>query len=89
MRFESMEYTVPEHWICAIINGDESSFDYYDHPEDYAAYEAFCEHEVRNAIVEVTGDESHFATWHDATNYGVLACNVFDCLFHYPIREVS
>jgi hypothetical protein len=85
MIFNSIEYTVPAHWLSAIINGDETSFDYYDNPEDYKAYNEFCEHEVRDATVEVVGEESYFARFHDATGYGVLPCNVVDCIFHYPL----
>lgn len=85
MNFESIDYQVPAHWLCAIINGDESSFDYYDDSKDYAAFKAFCEHEVMDAIVEVTEDaEPYFSSWHDATAYGVLPCSVIDCVFHYP-----
>ena len=87
MIFNSIEYTVPEHWLSAIINGDESSFDYYNDSKDYRAYKAFCEHEVKDATVEVVGEESYFDSFHDAIGYGVLPCNVVDCIFHYPLTE--
>jgi hypothetical protein len=87
MDFNSIEYAVPAHWLSAIVNGDETSFDYYDKPKDYKAYKAFCEHEVKDATVEVVGEEEHFAHSHDATGYGVLACSVMDCIFHYPVKE--
>ena len=87
MDFNPIEYTVPSHWLPAIVNGDESSFDYYDDPKDYRAYKAFCEHEVKDAIVEVVGDEEYFAHSHDATGYGVLPCSVVDCIFHFPVTE--
>lgn len=86
MTFDSVEYTVPSHWLSAIVNGDESSFDYYNDEADYQAYLAFSEHEVRNAIVEVVSDEGYFAKYHDARGYGVLACDVVDCIFHYPVK---
>ena len=84
MIFSSIEYTVPEHWLSAIINGDETSFDYYDDAKDYEAYKAFCELEVSNATVEVAGEESYFCVYHDARGYGVLPCHVVDCIFHFP-----
>jgi len=88
MLFDSVDYQVPAHWLSAIINGDESSFDYYDDPKEYAAYKAFCTHEVQGAMVEVTEDsEAYFSHWHDATAYGVLPCSVVDCVFHYPRHE--
>lgn len=55
MNFQSIEYTVPSNWLSAIVNGDETSFDYYDDPKDCRACKAFCKHEVKDAIVEVTG----------------------------------
>ena len=87
MNFNSIEYTVPSHWLSAIVNGDETSFDYYNDPKDYKAYKAFCEHEVKDATVEVVSDEEYFAHSHDATGYGVLPCSVVDCIFHFPVTE--
>lgn len=89
MKFESVEYTVPSHWLSAIINGDETGFDYDGDPKDYKAYKSFCEHEVRDATVEVVGDEGHLLSFHDACDYGVPPCDVHDCIFHYPIKEQS
>lgn len=86
MQFESIEYSVPAHWLCAIVNGDETSFDYYDDPKDYRAYKAFCEHEVKDAIVEIPeGNEEYFSNHHDAELYGVPPCDVIDCIFHFPL----
>ena len=87
MDFNPVEYTVPSHWLPAIVNGDETSFDYYDDPKDYKAYKAFCEHEVKDATVEVVSDDEYFAYSHDATGYGVLPCSVVDCIFHFPVTE--
>ena len=84
MTFNSIEYTVPEHWLYAIINGDETSFDYDDNRRDYRAYKAFCKHEIKDATVEVVSEEPYFDSFHDATGYGVLPCSVKDCIFHYP-----
>jgi hypothetical protein len=84
MHFASIEYTVPSHWLSAIVNGDETSFDYYDDPKDYRAYKRFCKHEVKDATVEVVSEESYFASCHDASDYGVLPCDVHDCIFHFP-----
>lgn len=85
MKFESIEFKVPSHWLSAIIDGDETGFDYDGNPRDYAAYQAFCEHEVRDATVEVVSEEDYFEPFHDARGYGVLPCSVQDCIFHYPI----
>jgi hypothetical protein len=89
MKFDSVEFTIPSHWLSAIINGDESSFDYYDDERDYQAYLAFCEHEIKNATVEVVSDEGYFAHYHDARGYGVLPCDVHDCILHYPVESAA
>jgi len=87
--FNSVEYSVPSHWLSAIVNGDETSFDYYDDKEDYDRYKAFCDGEVKDATVEVVSDEGYFSRSHDASPYGVLPCSVVDCMFHYPTEKVA
>lgn len=87
MSFQSIEYTVPCNWLPAIVNGDETSFDYYNSPEDYRAYKAFCKREVKDAIVEVVSEEPYFSRSHDAEAYGVLPCYVVGCIFHFPLTE--
>jgi hypothetical protein len=86
-QFNSVEYVVPAHWLSAIVNGDETSFGYYDDDSDYQAYLAFCQQEVRDVVVEVISEEEYFSKYHDAQPYGVLAGSVVDCMFHYPLVE--
>jgi len=87
MNLQSCDYRVPAHWLSATINGDETSFDYYDDPADYSAYRAFCDGEVRDAMVEVLGDESYFSHGNDGEPYGCSpGCGVVDCRFHWPER---
>lgn len=79
--WEAVVLEIPEHWLSAIINGDESSFDYYDDAKDYQAYQAFCEHELSDGwTIADQEDESYFSNYHDATNYGTLPCSVVKCL---------
>ncbi|CAB4147419.1 hypothetical protein UFOVP431_29 [uncultured Caudovirales phage] len=85
MNFNSVEYTVPAHRLCGIVNDDETLFDCNSDPKDYKAFKAFCEHEVKDAIVEVVSEEPYFANNHDANSYGVLPCDVVDCVFHFPL----
>ena len=80
-RWEAKILEVPEHWLSAIVNADESSFDYYNDPADYQAYQAFCDDELSDGwSVSSWADESSFAHSHDASPYGVLACSVVECL---------
>ena len=76
----SFTLQIPSHWLSAIVNGDESSFDYYEDEEDYAAYQAFCKEEIPTGAVVSLAEESYFSKFHDASPYGVLACDVVDCL---------
>jgi len=80
-KWEAKVLEIPEHWLSAIVNGDESSFDYYDNAEDYKAYKAFCAGELSDGWnVTTCDDEGSFMWGHDASAYGVLACNVRECL---------
>lgn len=80
-RWEAKLLEVPEHWLSAIVNGDESSFDYYDDPADYQSYQQFCEEELSDGwSVTDCESESEFAWSHDASPYGVLACDVVQCI---------
>jgi len=35
----TVTFTAPSHWSSALINGDESAFDYYEDKKDFAEYE--------------------------------------------------
>lgn len=88
-KWEAKMLEVPEHWLGAIVNGDESSFDYYDDPADYKAYQQFCEDELSDGwSVSSCEYESSFAHNHDASPYGVLACYVVECLA-MRLRQVN
>lgn len=79
--WEAVTLEIPAHWSSAIINGDESSFDYYDDAKDYRAYRAFCKAELSDGwAIADQEEESCFSNYHDATNYGVLPCDVVKCL---------
>ena len=81
---DTYTYKIPAHWLSAIINGDETSFDYYDDKGDYDAYLRFTKDNLENAIIECPDDfEPYFSTYHDAIVYGVLACDVVDCEVAY------
>ena len=87
MKFYSVKMRIPSHWISAIVNGDESSFDYYDDNEDFEAYKQFCHKEISGAIVEPLDGESFFDKYHHARDYGVLACDVTECFVHFTLKD--
>jgi hypothetical protein len=80
-KWEAITLDVPQHWLSAIVNGDESSFDYYDDPVDHKAYKQFCAGELSDGwSISAYESEGQFSRSHDATAYGVKACAVVQCL---------
>lgn len=69
---KTITYTLPEFWASALINDDATGLSDEEHEqlnEWLLAYApGFC--------VSVS-DDREFTRWHDARDYGVLAC---DCL---------
>lgn len=61
MKIETDTVTAPSHWASALINGDESNFDYYADPEDRANYERFCAWLTANRWSVCDCGESYFA----------------------------
>lgn len=80
-RWEAGTLEIPEHWLSAIVNGDETGFDYSGDEQDYRNYQAFREGELSDGWrVSSYSEESEFSHRHDASPYGVLACNVVNCV---------
>ena len=74
-KIETVTFTLPTHWASPLVNGDESGLE----DEDTQALEAFVNDMVRTYgschCVDVSED-TEFMRWHDAAQYGVLACDV-------------
>ena len=75
-----IEMTLPTHWLTAIFNDDRTGFNDEDeqqynswikdmNTDNFDWHELDCE------------QEPHFATYHDAKRYGVLACDVVRVTF--------
>ena len=76
-RFEAKTFSVPEHWLPALVNDDESGLD----DRDCKQLQAFCKDELSGGWhVTSYSDEGDFRKYHDAIGYGVLACNAVDVL---------
>ena len=82
-------YDLPAHWACALLYGDHSGLD----PEDTKQLEAWERSTGYDTLicVDVMGDDTDFRHFHDATNVGVLACDVarytFDVGVPAPERQ--
>ena len=73
-----MEFVLPEFWLPALVNCDTTGLD----EEDERALDAFLADLPADAYcVGTDDDEASFCTRHDATRYGVLACNCVDVRF--------
>jgi hypothetical protein len=90
MKFDTLTLSLPAHWLPALINCDYTGL-------DEAEYAALCRWEddtlrefghVAYCLPE--GDaEAHFVRYHDAAEYGVLACDCYDVtlVFEAPCAE--
>ena len=76
-KFEAKTFSVPEYWLPALVNDDESGLD----DRDCKQLQAFCKDELSEGWhVASYSDEGEFSSDHDAIGYGVLACQVVDVL---------
>jgi len=69
-------FDLPDHWASALVNGDISGMD----DDDEKALNDFTDDMVAQYgkcwcidVMDLNGD---FRRYHDATRFGVLACNV-------------
>lgn len=74
---ETIELTLPRHWACALINGDESGLE----DDDAKALNRFADWMIDEYgscwCVNVDEEDCEdFRRYHDATDFGVLACDV-------------
>lgn len=85
MAIQTETFTLPQHWACALINGDETGLD----DADSAALEAFTADMVAQygqCWALDCGDEVSFTAYHDAQPYGVLACDCVEFTFDVTPR---
>lgn len=72
MTFEY--FTLPTHWATALVNGDLTGFD----DDDLKHIEEFTEdmvHQYGKCWCVDVGEDVNFIRHHDASVYGVLACD--------------
>ena len=90
MTIEIETYELPEHWASALINGDE---DGYSDSElqaidrfNYDMIERYGQSWCMGVDIHDGGD---FRRYHDATRYGVLACDVAIFTFDVTPRATA
>ena len=79
-KIETITAMLPTHWACALVNGDESGME----DEEIAQLNEFVDDMVRTYgschCVDVS-ETSEFSNYHEASHYGVLACDVAEFTF--------
>ena len=83
MTFDTLTLAVPAHWLCPIAYGDTTGLD----DEEDTAFNRWITDMIREFGPITLGDVSpspHFARYHDAADYGVLACDCLDVTFMFP-----
>lgn len=73
-------YTLPAHWACALINGDESGME----EEEIAAMNDWLRNFKPGACIDCTG-EPEFCHSHDADGYELSG----DCLTYTFYEEAT
>lgn len=71
---ETITLELPDFWALALFYDDTSEFGY----EDEKPFQDFCQWALKNygTSEPVEADnQGHFSKFHDATQFGVLACN--------------
>ena len=85
---ETEQFDLPDFWASPLINGDYSGLE----DDDITALNDFTDNMVeeygRCWAISVTDDDGgDFRRYHDASKYGVLACNVVTYTFDITQRK--
>ena len=75
-------FALPSHWAPYFVNGDVDGYDCEDMEAIHAFEDSMLSKYGRCWCVGV-GDEVSFMKYHDATNYGALACDTL--LFTFDV----
>lgn len=79
-QFESITLALPAHWLTPVLYGDTDHLE----PEEQTAFNRWLNDTIREVghgkmpVVGTIHDKSFFARYHDAAEYGVLACDCYD-----------
>lgn len=90
--FDTLTLALPAHWLAAIFNDDTTGFDDAEE-RAFARWATDMVREFGPCSFELYGDgcdapEPYFARYHDAAEYGVLACNCYDVKVLFRPAEV-
>lgn len=78
--FETITLSIPAHWITPVLYGDLDNLD-EDEATAFSLWLLDTIEDIGHGTLPTIGcikDEPYFARYHDAAEYGVLACNCYD-----------
>jgi len=89
--FEKITLSLPAHWICPVLYGDTTGMD----DVEEAAFNRWLDDTVREVghgqvpLIGKITDSTYFARYHDAAEYGVLACDCYDVERLVPVSAAT
>lgn len=78
--FETITLSLPAHWIVPVLYGDLSPLD----EAEAVAFDRWLQDTIEDVghgktpLIGRIEDAPYFARYHDAAEYGVLACDCYD-----------
>ena len=80
-NMRTVTLTLPQHWMTALFNSDLSGYD----DDEIDQLELFSRYMLKTygtaSPLGYDPDSDNFMTWHDAREFGVLACSVYEVTF--------
>lgn len=86
MTFDTLTFSLPAHWMPGLVNGDVTGLD----DAEAAALQRFetDQHREFGHVIYDCADDTYFERWHDAAEYGVLACDCYDVTIMFEPADV-
>jgi hypothetical protein len=81
-NFEQITLSLPAHWLAPVLYGDTDTDNL--EPSEAQAFGRWLKDTIEDLghgkvpLVGAINDDPYFARYHDAAEYGVLACNCYD-----------
>jgi len=90
-RFDHITLSLPAHWICPVLYGDTTGLD----EKEEHAFSRWLADTIENIghgqapLIGRIQDATYFARYHDAAEYGVLACDCYDVEMLVPVSAAT
>jgi len=77
----TVTYNLPAFWATALFYDDTSAFESYEDDKQFQDFCAYMLKEHGSSEPVDCSEERGFMKYHDATRFGVLACDVLEFTF--------